>query len=133
MNLVWVNGCFDLLHLGHIEMLRYARGIGDLLYVGIDSDVRIAEMKGESRPFNDQVTRMKILESMRFVDKVMIYDTSYQLEQYIKQLSPKYMVIGEEYKDKNIIGGEFCEKITFFPRIGGFSTTNTAKKIQNSL
>lgn len=133
MNIIWVNGCFDLLHLGHIEMLKYAKNLGDLLYVGIDSDIRIKQMKGDDRPYNNEMTRLVLLESLKFVDKVMIYDTDYQLQEYIRQTSPFRMVIGEEYKGKNIIGSDFCENITFFPRIEPFSTTIIAKKIQNSL
>lgn len=133
MDIIWVNGCFDLMHLGHIEMLKYARNLGSVLYVGIDSDIRIKQMKGEDRPYNNEMTRFVILESLKFVEKVMIYDTDYQLQEYIRQISPAKMVIGEEYKNKNIIGSEFCENIVFFPRIEQFSTTSIAKKIQNSL
>ncbi len=133
MNIVWVNGCFDILHLGHIEMLKFARGLGDALYVGIDSDIRVSEMKGANRPFQNQTTRMTVLESLKFVDKVSIFDTSYQLNEYISQASPKYLVVGEEYKDKEVIGSEHAENIIFFPRIDNISTTLTMKKIQSSL
>lgn len=132
-NIVWVNGCFDLLHLGHILMLKYAKTLGDSLYVGIDSDIRISENKGKNRPINNQLTRLTLLESLRFVDKVFIFDTSHQLREYIRQTSPKVMVIGEEYRNKEIIGAEFCENISFFPRIEGFSTSMIEKKIRNSL
>lgn len=131
-NIVWVNGCFDLLHLGHIIMLKYARSLGDSLYVGIDSDVRIMENKGRDRPIHNQLTRMTLLESIKYVDKVFIFDTSHQLSEYIRQIQPKYMVIGEEYKNKKIIGGEYCEKISFFPRIEEFSTTSIIDKIKKS-
>jgi D-beta-D-heptose 7-phosphate kinase/D-beta-D-heptose 1-phosphate adenosyltransferase len=133
MNIVWVNGCFDLLHLGHIEMLKFSRKLGDALYVGIDSDVRICEMKGNNRPYQNEYTRKAILESLRFVDKVVIFDTSHQLQEYIRRFSPKYMVIGEEYKQKEIIGSKFCENITFFPRIDEYSTTKTIEKMSSSL
>lgn len=130
MKNVWVNGCFDILHHGHLELFKYASMLGDRLCVGIDSDVRIKSLKGEDRPVNNQNFRKELLEALIYVDRVYIFDTDYQLQQYIQQLSP-HMVIGDDYKGKTIIGSEFCEKITFFPRISGFSTTETIKKVKN--
>jgi D-beta-D-heptose 7-phosphate kinase/D-beta-D-heptose 1-phosphate adenosyltransferase len=129
MNIIWVNGCFDLLHLGHLSLLRYAKSKGDLLYVGLDSDARVRERKGANRPINNEITRFAILSSIIFVDKVFIYDTDYQLESLIKDFSPKHMVIGREYEKKEIIGSKLCENITFFDTIEGLSTTNTINKI----
>ncbi len=131
MKNIWVNGCFDILHFGHLELLRFASSLGDRLCVGIDSDVRIKSMKGNDRPINDQYFRKYMLESLRWVDKVYIFDTDYQLERYIESLKPSHMVIGEDYKDKRIIGAKFCEKITFIPRIGELSTTKIIKNIKN--
>lgn len=129
MNTIWVNGCFDILHFGHLELLKFASTLGDRLCVGIDSDQRIKSMKGSKRPINDQYFRKYMLESIRWVDKVYIFETDFQLEKYIESLHPAYMVIGEEYKEKRIIGAQFCDKITFVPKIGGFSTTDFIKKI----
>lgn len=114
-------------------MLKYARSLGDALHLGIDSDIRIQESKGPTRPYQDQETRLNVLKSLNFVDKASIFDTSWQLREYIRQANPKYMVIGEEYKNKEIIGKEFCENIIFFPRIDGYSTTKTIEKLRNSL
>lgn len=133
MDIVWVNGCFDLLHFGHIEMLKYARGLGDALHVGIDSDVRIQESKGPTRPYQNQETRLSVLKSLSFVDKASIFDTSWQLGEYIRQANPKVMVIGEEYKGKDIIGAQYVQNIVYFPRIEGFSTTSTIEKLRESL
>lgn len=130
MKNVWINGCFDILHHGHLELLRYAASLGEKVIVGIDSDVRIKSMKGIDRPINSQFFRKEMLEAIVYVDKVVIFDTDYQLSQYIKDLNP-HMVIGDDYKGKKIIGSEFCEKITFFPRIKDFSTTQIIKTIKN--
>jgi D-beta-D-heptose 7-phosphate kinase/D-beta-D-heptose 1-phosphate adenosyltransferase len=129
MNIIWVNGCFDLLHLGHISLLKFAKSKGDLLYVGLDSDARVRERKGQNRPINNEMARFTILSSLIFVDKVFIYDTDYQLECLIEDFSPKMMVIGREYEGKRIIGQQFCETVTFFDIIDGLSTTNTINKI----
>lgn len=132
MRTVWVNGCFDVLHFGHLELLKFASSLGDRLCVGIDSDIRVKQLKGEDRPINDQYFRRYLLESLVWVDKVYVFDTDYQLEKYIESLKPSHMVIGEEYREKRIIGKEFCEKITFIPRIGDFSTTNIIKTMKNA-
>jgi rfaE bifunctional protein nucleotidyltransferase chain/domain len=132
MNTIWVNGCFDILHFGHLELLKFASTLGDRLCVGIDSDQRIKSMKGSKRPINDQYFRKYMLESIRWVDKVYIFETDFQLERYIESLHPAYMVIGEEYKEKRIIGAQFCDKITFVPKIGGFSTTDFINKINKN-
>jgi rfaE bifunctional protein nucleotidyltransferase chain/domain len=131
MNIVWVNGCFDILHLGHIELLKFAKSRGDLLYVGIDSDARIKIRKGNSRPIQNEKTRHTILSSLKFVDKVCIYDTDYQLERLIADYNVVEMVLGSDYEGKNIIGKQFCDNITFFKRINEFSTTNIVEKMAN--
>lgn len=131
MRIIWVNGCFDTLHLGHIELLKFAKSRGDLLFVGIDSDARIRQKKGEKRPIQDEKTRFTILSNLRMVDKVCIFDTDYQLERVIADYNVVEMVIGDEYKDKNIIGSQYCENITFFPRIEQYSTTKIVEKIMN--
>jgi D-beta-D-heptose 7-phosphate kinase/D-beta-D-heptose 1-phosphate adenosyltransferase len=128
MNIV-VNGCFDVLHKGHLELLEFAAKQGDYLTVLIDADYRITNSKGKDRPYNDHYFRKKILESLKFVDKVVIFETDYQLEQYILQLQPVKMVKGEEYKGKKIIGESLCLEIIFFPTVEGYSSTELIKKI----
>ena len=130
--IVWVNGCFDVLHLGHLKLLEFAKKQGDLLYVGLDADHRITDSKGENRPVNNWETRLQIMKALRFVDKASMFDTDFQLERLIEEYSPYTMVLGDEYKDKRIIGAEFCEKITFFPRYENLSTTNFIQNISDN-
>lgn len=133
MSIIWVNGCFDCLHLGHLELLQFAYDRGDLLYVGIDSDIRIRHNKGSRRPIQDEETRKTLLESLWFVDKVVIYDTDYQLECLIKDFKPREMIFGENKRGKDIIGGAFCSKITYFPLVKEYSTTKIVEKMSSSL
>ena len=128
MSIIWVNGVFDCISLGHLELLQFAYERGDLLYVGIDSDIRIRHYKGGKDPIQDQETRKLLLESLWFVDKVVIYDTDYQLECLIKDFKPKEMVFGESHRGKDIIGVAFCDKITYFPIIEEYSSE---KKVEN--
>ncbi len=119
---VWVNGSFDVLHIGHIRLLEYASTLGSVK-VGIDTDERIKKFKGESRPFNLLNDRVEFLHSIKYVDNVEVFDTTEQLKQLIKQYQPDYMVIGSDYRTKPIIGAEFIKEIIFFERIEDKSTT----------
>lgn len=133
MNMVWVNGCFDCIHMGHLELLQFAHEKGDELWVGIESDARVREKKGINRPIQDQDTRKLIVESFWFVDRAIIYNSDQELELLIKEARPNLMVIGEKYVGRTIIGSEFCDHIHFFPRIEGYSTHKIVEKLRNSL
>ena len=124
MKLVWTNGCFDVLHRGHFEMLKYARSLGDYLIVGIDTDQKVKKDKGENRPFNNLQDRKFALESIRYVDKVMPFESREHLEYLVKILEPEVMVIGSDWKGKEVVGGEYCTELRFFDRISGYSTTD---------
>ena len=124
MKLVWTNGCFDVLHRGHFEMFKYAKSLGDYLMVGVDSDEKVRADKGASRPFNNVEDRKFALESIRYVDKVLIFETRNHLEHLIEILEPDYMVIGADWKGKNVVGEHYCTELKFFDRIEGYSTTN---------
>lgn len=121
---VWVNGCFDILHYGHLQMLRYAGRLGDRLVVGIDSDSRVKELKGNDRPYHTETQRKFNLKQLKYVDKVIIYESEEMLEWNIRNEEPDVMVIGSDYKDKRIIGVECIKKIDYFKRIENISTTD---------
>ena len=120
---VWVNGCFDILHRGHIELLKFAKSQGDTLIVGIDTDERVKKSKGPSRPFNNIKDRKMFLESIRYVDKVVTYDSDDGLKNHLVDNKIDVMVIGSDWKGKNIVGEKLLKKIIFFDRIGQYSTT----------
>lgn len=119
---VWVNGTFDVFHPGHLALLKYAADKGEV-HVGIDSDLRVKELKGPDRPMFSQEQRKEMLESLKFVKKVYIFYNDDELERIIQQVEPTLMVIGSDYENKRIIGKEFVSGICFFSRIKGISTS----------
>jgi|LakMenEpi03Aug12_release.lakeMendotaPanAssembly.Ray.scaffolds.fasta_scaffold05330_24 D-beta-D-heptose 7-phosphate kinase/D-beta-D-heptose 1-phosphate adenosyltransferase len=121
--IVWVNGCFDVLHIGHIKLLKYAKSLGSFLIVGIDSDDRIKKSKGELRPINPQYNRFEMITSLKFVDTAVIFDSDDVLIKLIQYLNPEHMVVGEEYKGR-VVGGEYAKNIHYFSRIADYSSTN---------
>lgn len=125
---VWVNGCFDVLHRGHIELLEYARSLGDSLVVGIDTDERVKTNKGPFRPFNDLNDRKYFLESIRHVDKVVPYSTDGELENHLIENNIQVMVIGSDWKGKRVVGQQHCKQLVFFDRIGDYSTTKILER-----
>ena len=125
---VWTNGCFDILHRGHIEMFEYAKSLGDVLIVGIDSDERVKKDKGEGRPINNLDDRAIVLQSIKYIDRVMEFDSTNELRNLIKDIRPDIMVIGSDWKGKKVVGEEYAGKVDFFDRIEGYSTTEILKK-----
>ncbi len=124
---VFVNGTFDILHVGHIQLLYYAKSLGDRLIVGIDSDERVKSLKGESRPINNEYERFMLLSALKPVNGFIIFDTDQELEELIQDCD--IMVKGSDYINKPIIGDTLCKRLVFFDIIDGYSTT---KKIQHT-
>ena len=122
----WVNGAFDVLHIAHIGLLNYAMSlggdIGAYVHVGINSDEMVREMKGDGRPFNDEYARQYQLVSLASVQKTSVFRSSEELHGQILEFNPDYIVVGEEYKDKEVIGSDIAEVI-YYPKIEGYSTT----------
>jgi D-beta-D-heptose 7-phosphate kinase/D-beta-D-heptose 1-phosphate adenosyltransferase len=129
---ILVNGTFDLLHIGHISLLEYAKSFPDsFVYVLIDSDERVKSLKGTNRPILNEQERLKFLSSLRFVDKVDIFNSDIELSNLIKDYRPDLMIKGSDYKNKSIIGAEYCKEIKFYERIEKYSTTKTIQHIIN--
>lgn len=129
MKRIVVNGTFDILHRGHIELLNYARELGDELLVCIDSDSRVSFLKGPDRPINNQWDRMMMLKNLKAVTDVKIFNTEQELEDIFWDYRPNIMVKGSDYKNKPIVGQEYCGQVVFFERLDDYSTTKTIQSI----
>jgi rfaE bifunctional protein nucleotidyltransferase chain/domain len=129
MKKVFVNGTFDVLHRGHLELLRYAKSQGDYLIVGIDTDYRVKEKKGESRPINNAADRAFMLVNLKSVDEVKFFSTDKELEDLVKSVKPDIMIVGSDWKGKSVIGSYYSAELKFFDRIDGYSSTNIIQNI----
>lgn len=120
-DLVFTNGCFDIIHRGHIELLQYCKSIGKRVIVGLNSDESIKQFKGSTRPYFKQGDRKRMLEALRFVDEVIIFNqpTPYEL---IGELAPDIIVKGGDYTPEQVIGNDLCE-VKIFSYLDGYSTT----------
>ncbi len=126
--IVFTNGCFDILHAGHVSVLEFSRAKGDVLIVGLNSDASVRRLKGPARPVNSQADRALVLAGLESVSAVSIFeqDTPYEL---IKTVRPDVLVKGGDYKTDEIVGREFAKKVVRFPLLKGRSTTNIIKKV----
>jgi rfaE bifunctional protein nucleotidyltransferase chain/domain len=124
--IIFTNGCFDILHRGHIEYLKQSKMLGDYLIVAINSDESVRRLKGEGRPLNNQWDRKYCLEALRWVDEVIIFDddTPYDL---IKKIAPDIITKGGDYKIDEVIGHDLV-KTVIIPFVDGYSTTRTINK-----
>ena len=129
--IIFTNGCFDLIHLGHINCLKYCKSLGDILVVAINSDISVKKLKGEKRPIQNQEKRSSIISSFEYVDYVLIFDEDTPLN-IIKELRPSIIVKGGDYKKEDVIGKEYADDVVIFKLLEDISTTNTIKKINDN-
>ena len=125
--IVFTNGCFDIIHRGHIELLKYCKSLGGKVIVGLNSDESVKRLKGDSRPINNQEDRIEVLKSIKYVDEVLIFeeDTPYNL---IISKNPDIIVKGGDYSPSEVVGHDLC-KVLIFEFLDGYSTTKTIKNI----
>ena len=131
MTVVFVNGTFDILHPGHIQLLNTARSLGDYLIVAIDSDERVRQLKGPGRPINTEQDRKLMLENLKAVSEVMIFNSDEELEMMVNEYSPAVMMVGSDWRGKTIVGGQYAKHIEYFERIDEYSSTKTIQDIIN--
>ena len=125
---VFVNGTFDILHRGHLELLNYAKSLGYVI-VGIDTDDRVKQMKGPTRPIYNQNERKFFLENLKSVDEVIFFSSEDEFEELIKSLHPDIIIVGSDWKEKSTIKSYYDGKLIFFDRVEEYSTTQTIQKI----
>jgi rfaE bifunctional protein nucleotidyltransferase chain/domain len=125
---VFTNGCFDLIHSGHIEIFKYCKTLGNFLVVGLNSDESVTRLKGSQRPIVDQQQRALIVASIRYVDVVVIFSesTPYNL---IKTIQPDVLVKGGDYQISQVVGHDLVEKTIIFPLIENQGTSNIIENI----
>lgn len=131
---VWVNGCFDILHPGHVELFKVAKSLGDRLIVGVDEDEKVKKDKGEDRPINSLCFRKTMLESIKYIDVVLPFGSKLELEQLIELYSPDILLVGGDWRNGEVVGRQFAKEVKFFNRVGNYSTTkiiSQIKKVQN--
>ena len=126
---VFVNGTFDIIHEGHLQLLNYAKSLGDYLTVGIDTDERVRSLKGPNRPINNQHERYSLLINLKAVDEVQLFGSDEELVDLVGRCD--IMVKGSDYRGKPIVGESVCKNILFFEKIDGYSTTKKIQDITN--
>jgi len=130
-SIVFTNGCFDILHVGHVKYLQQAKKLGDILIVAINSDNSVKLNKGPSRPINSFEDRACIVASLEFVDYVIKFEEETPLD-LIKKITPDFLVKGGDYNNKQVVGQDFAKELVLIDFVSGKSTTNTIKQIKNN-
>ncbi|MFC0186181.1 rfaE bifunctional protein, domain II [Pseudarcicella hirudinis] len=131
---VFTNGCFDIVHLGHIDYLEKARNLGDKLVLGLNTDASVNRLKGKTRPVVNEYARSRMMSAFEFIDTVILFDEPTPL-QLIESLNPDILVKGDDYSVENIVGSDFVlgngGKVETIPLVPGYSTTAMIEKIKN--
>lgn len=127
-SVVFTNGCFDILHVGHLELLEKAKSFGDVLIVGMNSDSSVKQIKGPDRPILIEQDRARLLAAIEMVDYVVLFDEETPFE-LLRQIKPNILVKGEDYKPDEIIGRDIVDEVKIIPFVRGKSTSSIIDKI----
>ncbi|MGC9070783.1 MAG: D-glycero-beta-D-manno-heptose 1-phosphate adenylyltransferase [Elusimicrobiales bacterium] len=130
--IVFTNGCFDIIHAGHIKLFERCKKLGDIVVVGLNSDKSIKRLKGPTRPINSLSDRIKVLSAIEYVDFIVVFDkdTPYHI---IKAIKPDFLVKGGDYRVNEIVGREFAKMVVRVKHLNGRSTTGIIRKIEKRL
>ena len=127
--IVWCNGTFDILHPGHIELFKVGKSLGDKLIVATDTDEKIRQDKGASKPINNLCDRISMLQAIKYIDEVFYFNDRKELEWLIELYSPDILLLGDDWKGGDIVGIQYAKEVRFLPRLN-YSTTHIIDKIR---
>ena len=127
--IVWCNGTFDILHPGHIELFKVGKSLGDKLIVATDTDEKIRQDKGTSKPINNLCDRISMLQAIKYIDEVFYFNDRKELEGLIELYSPDILLLGDDWKGGDVVGIQYAKEIRFLPRLN-YSTTHIIDKIR---
>jgi D-beta-D-heptose 7-phosphate kinase/D-beta-D-heptose 1-phosphate adenosyltransferase len=129
--IVFTNGCFDLLHYGHVDYLEKAKSLGNRLIVGLNADASVQRLKGKHRPIQNETSRSRVLSALQCIDAVILFEEDTPTE-LIRHIQPDILVKGGDYKPEQVAGREFVLKVEIIPFVDGYSTTAIERKIKES-
>tara|TARA_S200000501_G_scaffold319611_1_gene314001 strand:- start:646 stop:1041 length:396 start_codon:yes stop_codon:yes gene_type:complete len=127
--IVWCNGTFDILHPGHIELFKVGKSLGDKLIVATDTDEKIRQDKGSSKPINNLCDRISMLQAIKYIDEVFYFNDRKELEGLIELYSPDILLLGDDWKGGDVVGIQYAKEVRFLPRLN-YSTTHIIDKIR---
>ena len=128
--IVWCNGTFDILHPGHIKLFKVGKSLGDKLIVATDTDEKIRQDKGASKPVNNLCDRISMLQAIKYIDEVLYFGNRKELEGLIELYSPDILLLGDDWKGGDVVGIQYAKEVRFLPRLN-YSTTDIIKKIRD--
>lgn len=131
MKKIFLNGTFDVLHVGHLRIINYAKSLGDYLMVAIDTDRRIKELKGHTRPINDVYERKTLLQNLKAVDEVQVFDNENDLIHILGAYKPNIIVKGGDHRETSKLARQHCDEVVFYDRFGDYSSTRKIQDIAN--